>query len=162
MEKIGIYPDIFDLFTVAHASIVEQALKVLDKVVIVIQPVHCRSRISSVEYKKSAQLYKHYITNQRVTVVIQEPAVEDVRDVAKEQGAQYVIHDMTDNQAYNTLCADIEMDDGLTPLFFMPEESVRKYTGGNVYKLHSHYMDMDKIVIAGELTEITHYSNESC
>lgn len=154
--KVGLYYDIFKLFTMQHADIVEQALRILDKVVIVLQPPVGQDSISM--YGMSAKIHKYYKDNPNVSVAIQITGSETLHDIRNEYNAEYTIHPVDhEYPKYMELCHDVDSDYKMQPLFFMHSESVRKYTSSWILQMHLNSRDLSDVIIAGQLP--AHYSS---
>lgn len=69
MERIAIFPGSFDPFTRGHAAVVEEALRLFDKVVIAIGHNHAKRGLLSTERRKSL-IERVYAEDERVEVTI--------------------------------------------------------------------------------------------
>ncbi len=87
MERVAIFPGSFDPFTRGHQAIVDEALRIFDRVVIAIGHNIAKRGMLSVERRKSL-IERVYADNERVEVTIYSTLTGDE---ARRVGAQTIV-----------------------------------------------------------------------
>lgn len=160
-KKTAIYYGMFKLFTLAHADIVEQALKMFDKIIILVMP-EVDTVSSSSLYRISAKIHGHFRTDPRIEVIIMQADTESIGDIAREHNAEFAIFDTITEQteAVKRLNNSIARRCSMIPVYLYPFPEHQDLSPAEVIARHYYAEDMSKYVIAGKLPKNPKYSDE--
>lgn len=158
MEKIGLFPGSFDPFTRGHQAIVDEALRLFDKVVIAIGYNTAKRGMLSVEARK-ALIERVYQENPRVEVTAYTSLTGDE---ARRVGATTMIRSVrntTDFEYERTLDhINREIFPDLRTIFIIAPAEVEHISSSLVRELHTFNHDTKGLLPQGIVLEeyLTH------
>ncbi len=158
MEKIGLFPGSFDPFTRGHQAIVDEALRLFDKVVIAIGYNTAKRGMLSVEARK-ALIERVYQENPRVEVTAYTSLTGDE---ARRVGATTMIRSVrntTDFEYERTLDhINREIFPDLRTIFIIAPAEVEHISSSLVRELHTFNHDTKELLPQGIVLEeyLTH------
>ncbi len=146
MSKIVIFPGTFDPFTIGHASIVERALRLFDRVIIAVgYNIHKPTAAESAE-KRAAAIKKVFRRNDSVEVKTYSGLTADF--VKKEKGAAIIrgVRNIADFEYEKTL-ADVNMEiAGVETIFLLPDSSLGFISSSMVRELRENGYDISRFL----------------
>lgn len=149
MEKIGIFPGSFDPFTRGHQAIVEEALRLFDKVVIAIGYNTAKRGMLAVEARK-ALIERVYQNDPRVEVTTYTSLTGDE---ARRVGATTMIRSVrntTDFEYERTLDRiNREIYPDLRTIFIIAPTEVEHISSSLVRELHTFNHDTKSLLPEG-------------
>lgn len=149
MEKIGIFPGSFDPFTRGHQAIVEEALRLFDKVVIAIGYNTAKRGMLTVEARKSL-IERVYHNDPRVEVTTYTSLTGDE---ARRVGATTMIRSVrntTDFEYERTLDRiNREIYPDLRTIFIIAPTEVEHISSSLVRELHTFNHDTKSLMPEG-------------
>ena len=149
MEKIGIFPGSFDPFTRGHQAIVEEALRLFDKVVIAIGYNTAKRGMLAVEARKSL-IERVYHNDPRVEVTTYTTLTGDE---ARRVGATTMIRSVrnaTDFEYERTLDRiNREIYPDLRTIFIIAPTEVEHISSSLVRELHTFNHDTKSLLPEG-------------
>ena len=149
MEKIGIFPGSFDPFTRGHQAIVEEALRLFDKVVIAIGYNTAKRGMLAVEARKSL-IERVYHNDPRVEVTTYTTLTGDE---ARRVGATTMIRSVrnaTDFEYERTLDRiNREIYPDLRTIFIIAPAEVEHISSSLVRELHTFNHDTKSLLPEG-------------
>ena len=149
MEKIGIFPGSFDPFTRGHQAIVEEALRLFDKVVIAIGYNTAKRGMLAVEARKSL-IERVYQNDPRVKVTTYTSLTGDE---ARRVGATTMIRSVrnaTDFEYERTLDRiNREIYPDLRTIFIIAPTKVEHISSSLVRELHTFNHDTKSLLPEG-------------
>lgn len=149
MEKIGIFPGSFDPFTRGHQAIVEEALRLFDKVVIAIGYNTAKRGMLTVEARKSL-IERVYLNDPRVEVTTYTTLTGDE---ARRVGATTMIRSVrntTDFEYERTLDRiNREIYPDLRTIFIIAPAEVEHISSSLVRELHTFNHDTKSLLPEG-------------
>lgn len=153
MEKIGLFPGSFDPFTRGHQAIVDEALRLFDKVVIAIGYNTAKRGMLSVEARK-ALIERVYQENPRVEVTAYTSLTGDE---ARRVGATTMIRSVrntTDFEYERTLDhINREIFPDLRTIFIVAPAEVEHISSSLVRELHTFNHDTKGLLPQGIVLE---------
>ena len=158
MNKIGIFPGSFDPFTRGHQAIVEEALRIFDKVVIAIGYNTAKRGMLTVEARK-ALIEQVYQNNSRVEVTTYASLTGDE---ARRVGATTMIRSVrntTDFEYERSLDRiNREIYPDLRTVFIIAPTNVEYISSSLVRELHTFNHDTKSLLPEGIVLEdyLTH------
>lgn len=149
MEKIGIFPGSFDPFTRGHQAIVEEALRLFDKVVIAIGYNTAKRGMLTVEARKSL-IERVYLNDPRVEVTTY---ISLTGEEARRVGATTMIRSVrntTDFEYERTLDRiNREIYPDLRTIFIIAPTEVEHISSSLVRELHTFNHDTKSLLPEG-------------
>jgi pantetheine-phosphate adenylyltransferase len=153
MEKIGIFPGSFDPFTRGHQTIVEEALRLFDKVVIAIGYNTAKRGLLSVEARKTL-IERVYHNNSRVMVTTYTSLTGEE---ARRVGATTMIRSVrnaTDFEYERTLDRiNREIYPELRTVFIIAPSEVEHISSSLVRELHAFNHETKSLLPDGIILE---------
>ena len=161
MDKIGLFPGSFDPFTRGHQAIVEEALRLVDKVVIAIGYNTAKRGMLTVEARK-ALIEKVYENDPRVEVTTYTTLTGDE---ARRVGATTMIRSVrnaTDFEYERTLDRiNREIYPDLRTIFIIAPAKVEHISSSLARELHAFNHDTRSLLPEGiELAEYLTHDNK--
>jgi pantetheine-phosphate adenylyltransferase len=149
MERIAIFPGSFDPFTRGHAAVVEEALRLFDKVIIAIGHNPAKRGLLSTESRKSL-IERVYAGDERIEVTVYSTLTGDE---ARRVGAVAMIRsvrNMTDFDYERTIANANRFvyKDLSTIIVFVPVE-VEHISSSLVRELHAFGRNTDALLPEG-------------
>ena len=153
MEKIGIFPGSFDPFTLGHQAIVEEALRLFDRVVIAIGYNTAKQGMLTVDARK-ALIERVFSNNPRVEVTTYTSLTGDE---ARRVGATTMIRSIrntTDFEYERTLDRiNREIYPDLRTIFIIAPAEIEHISSSLVRELHTFNHDTKSLLPEGVVLE---------
>ena len=160
MQRVAIFPGSFDPFTKGHEAVVEEALKLFDKVVVAIGHNIQKRGFLTIETRK-ALIEKVYANKPRVEVTTYTTLTGDE---ARRVGATAIVRsvrNMTDFDYERTIAnANRFVYEDLSTVIVLVPVEVEHISSSLVRELHTFGRDVDSLLPEGiTLTEYLNYGN---
>lgn len=144
--KVAVYPGSFDPITNGHLDILSRALKVFDKVIILVAINPDKKARFSIEDR--VQMIKEAVKEYQNVEV--DSCTGLTVDYAKKRGAKHLIRGIRGNvdfeYEYKLSSANNYIDDSIDMVFFMSKGSYAKLTSSMIIDLCKRGVDISNLV----------------